>query len=201
MTQIANQSEEFEFAQAEETTSPEDAEKRRREPTHPLRDQLKPSATKVHVEAQDIQWVPPMTLDAPPPRPGMTQRWVRSANGAEPDAKNWSRKMREGWSPRDPATLPPEYASLPTGKMTHGNGTKCSTIVIEGMVLCEMPIERKQLRDRYYAEKTKRLMDAVESDLAKVERQGGIRIRTAVRSTAKVGPHAAMADRERDSDV
>jgi len=201
MNQIANQNlDDDDFAQATEATTPEDADERRRTPTHQTRDALKPSAEKVHQEAKDIQWTPPMTLDAPPPRPGYSQRWIRAIVGPDHDLKNWSRKMREGWQPRDPATLPAEYVSLPTSKMTQG-GWKGGVIMIEGMVLCEIPLERKRVRDKYYADKTQRLMDAVDSDLDKVQRQGGIRIRQAVRSTAKTGPHAAMADRDDDRDV
>ena len=181
------------FAQAADATTPEGGRKRR--PTHPGRDALAPSATAVHEEYADIRWTPPQTLDAPPPRPGMTQRWIRAQSGPNQDVKNWSRKMREGWRPRDPASLPAEYADLPTAKMQNGN-SMANVITIEGMVLCEMPLERKRQRDRFFAERNKTLMDAVNSELDSVQRQGGIPINRQTRTQVKTGPHAAMADRD-----
>jgi hypothetical protein len=185
------------FAQAADATPPEGG--RKRKAVHPTRDALSPSASAVHEEHADIQWTPPQSLDAPPPRPGMTQRWIRAQVGAEQDIKNWSRKMREGWRPRDPATLPQEYADLPTAKMQHGNGVS-SVITIEGMVLCEMPMARKRQRDAYFQAKSQGLMAAVNSELDKLQHQGGIRINRLARTDVKTGPHAAMADRE-DGDV
>lgn len=45
-------------------------------------------------------------LAAPPARPGMIQYWKRAmfADG-QPDVKNWSKALRQGWTPRDPDTI------------------------------------------------------------------------------------------------
>jgi hypothetical protein len=185
-----------EFAQAAEATPPEGATDRKRKPVHQKRDALAPSATAVHEEHADIQWTPPQSLDAPPPRPGMTQRWIRAQNGPQQDIKNWSRKMREGWVPRDPTSLPKEWQGLPTAKMTHGNGTVANAIMVEGMVLCEMPMARKRQRDAFFQAKSAALMSAVNSELDAVQRQGGIPINRTARTQVKTGPHAAMADRD-----
>lgn len=54
-------------------------------------------------------WVRPSSLDAPPARDGMTQRWVRKSIRGVDDPKNLNRTWREGWRPRSPDTLSDEW--------------------------------------------------------------------------------------------
>ena len=158
---------------------------RYRSPVHPTREALTPRAEQVHQEQPDIPYRPPMTLEAPPPRKGFTQRWIRMRWGEAVDVKNWSRKMREGWTPRDPATVSSEFFDLPKVRMEHGSLTE--VISVEGMVLCEMPIARKRARDAYFRELTDRQMQAVDEDLLKVQRQGGLQIQRAATTRVSVG--------------
>ena len=43
---------------------------------------------------------------------------------------------------------------------------------MEGMVLCEMPVEMKKQRDDFYRKRTENLQRSVDYDLNKVEKPG-----------------------------
>lgn len=57
----------------------------------------------------EAQWIRPSSLDAPDPRPGMTQRWVRKSLFGADDPKNLNRSWREGWRPRPADSLPEDW--------------------------------------------------------------------------------------------
>lgn len=114
----------------------------------------------------DADWRRSSTLDAPVARQGFTQMWIRVEADGKPDGRNYSRKYREGWRPRDPATVP-EGFSPPT--IRHGNQT---VIGAQGMILCEMPNNLAAKRRLYVKERTDRQMQAVEQNLMRVERPG-----------------------------
>src|SRR3954462_15107629 len=92
----------------------------------------------------DAEWKNPTNLDAPPPRPGYRQRWVRiSIRGAEDNA-NISKAFREGWKKREWDTVPAEWQSLKVddGRFSGGIG-------VHGLILCEIPEQRIVARDRW----------------------------------------------------
>jgi hypothetical protein len=60
-------------------------------------------------EYEAAPYVRPSSLEAPPAREGMTQRWVRQSILGKADPKNLNRSWREGWRPRDPATLDEDW--------------------------------------------------------------------------------------------
>ena len=124
---------------------------------HLSRDQEYPSDELVH---EETDWSPPSTLQAPPARPGFVQRWVRVEQRGVPDAKNLTRKLREGWQPRRPETVKGGFAA-PT--LNHGNLGSC--ISVEGMVLMEMPAKRDAQRNAHYAGKLNRQTEAIEAQL------------------------------------
>jgi hypothetical protein len=94
-------------------------------------------------KTKETPWVRPTSLDAPPPRTGYRQKWVRSSMFGREDATNWMRRLREGWVPRDAGTVPENF---PVPTMQHGKFG--NVIAVEGMVLCEMPAERVKQRNR-----------------------------------------------------
>lgn len=116
------------------------------------------------------QWEPPAQLDAPPPRSGYTQRWIRIRVGNEEDAKNSIRMFRQGWLPRPLDTVPDGYLP-PTIQHAKLGGV----IGVDDLILCEMPIKKAQQRNAHYRAKTDRMIEGVENDLNKVS-QGGPRI-------------------------
>jgi hypothetical protein len=50
------------------------------------------------------QWRRPSNLDAPDPRPGYVQRWVRYRSGNVEDTENLEKAMDQGWRPRERTT-------------------------------------------------------------------------------------------------
>lgn len=111
------------------------------------------------------KWINPTSLDAPPPRPGCVQRWVsqapRNANG-HVDDRHWLKKMREGWSPRDPATISLEMRQLfPSVKISNGH----DVIAVAGLVLCEMPAQVARQRKLAVGDLIKHQQDSVPESL------------------------------------
>jgi hypothetical protein len=111
-------------------------------------------------------WAPPANLSAPPPRPGMTQRWIRTGIQGDEDRTNIAKALSEGWKPRHPETVP-EGLIQPT--IEHGRFA--GAIGTHNMVLMEMPTARVNQRKAYYDAKTQRMNEAVENDLLKDEDQ------------------------------
>jgi hypothetical protein len=124
-------------------------------------------------------WTPPQTLDAPPPRPGMVQRWIRAELNGSSDTKNLSQARREGWSPRDPKTVPEGWHPP-----TLAHGAMSGYIGVEGMVLMEMRAERNRQRQTYYRRRNAKQTEAIERDLFK---QGGGQIRRSDKSRVTTG--------------
>lgn len=147
------------------------------------------------IRADDAQhdvpaYKPVSALDAPPARPGMRQRWVRTMMLGQPDPTNVHKRFREGWVPR-PADTIPEGFDVPTvnhGK--HGN-----VIGIEGLILCEMPLSRVAARNKYYADKAKGAMTFVNATLGKVAR-GDVPITVEHKSKTKVGEQIIDQDED-----
>ena len=111
-------------------------------------------------DAEAKPWVRPTSLEAPPPRPGFAQRWVRVGLEGRDDPTNTSRKFREGWKPRPATSVPPSYHS-PT--ISHGKWAGC--IGVEGMLLCEMPESLRDKRNKHYADKTRHVTNSIEQEL------------------------------------
>src|SRR3990167_1280939 len=118
--------------------------KKKLETTHESREQNLRVNEDVH-EEEDNPWIRPASLEAPPARPGMRQRWVRVGTMGKDDPVNSMRKFREGWKPRPVESVPknfyyPKIAS----------GAHAGFIGVEGMLLCEMPEKRGLQRDAFF---------------------------------------------------
>lgn len=112
--------------------------------------------TRVDAE-REVDWQPANTLDAPPPRAGMEQRWIRFQLSENNDPKNWSRKMRERWAPRrldtvDGSFMPPTIEHSKLGEL----------IGIGDLILCERPASIGAARRKYFAAKQRRQVAAAE---------------------------------------
>lgn len=122
----------------------------------------------VDVHAEEAKpWVRPTSLDAPPARPGFTQRWIRVGMNGQDDPTNTARKFREGWKPRPAASIPASYHA-PT--IQHGKWSGC--IGVEGMLLCEMPNSMVEKRRKHYQTKTDTTTNAIAEELQKHSRPG-----------------------------
>lgn len=135
---------------------------------HTGRATAKQSVARAHApqRAREVVWTEPSALEAPPPRPGMEQRWVRFQNGDKNDPRNWSRRSRGRWTPRHLDTVEGEYMP-PT--MNHGQHGE--VIGIGDLILCERPIEVGIARTKFYRQKQQRQVAAADrKHLSRVER-------------------------------
>lgn len=118
-------------------------------------------------EAADFSWREPTNLDAPPPRPGFRQKWVRVQNRNELDGINWNTRLRQGWTPRDPKTVPDANGFYPVAN--HNNQ---SVIQVAGSVLCEMPIQKVKAREAWVQQQNRRLEESINVETEKVSAAG-----------------------------
>lgn len=98
-------------------------------------------------------YVPPSALPEPAPEPGWSFRWVAVAVNAMPDQTNASKRFREGWVP----VRAEDYPELGIAANSHGN------VEVGGLILCKMPREKTDARDRYYAQQNAMQMESVDS--------------------------------------
>ena len=133
-------------------------------------------------------WQPASLLDAPPPRPGMVQRWVGTSILGKETPDNVYKRQREGWIPRPADTV----GDFPIPTINHGQWQ--GLIGVEGMVLCEMPEDTHADMKNYYAGKSQELDQSVSSELRATERTGGIPIHEDRKSTVSRGSDLAIMD-------
>jgi hypothetical protein len=142
-------------------------EGRERFPLHDTRESAMDARNQPRAELADYVWRRPGSLDAPPPRPGMTQRWVRAETRAESDNLNWQAKYREGWRPRSPETVPDCEAMFNTS-----NHLGTPAIRVGGLVLMEIPTERVQAKRRAIRDIINRQEESVAMETAKISHEG-----------------------------
>ena len=150
-----------------EPAGDEDLDAREHGSVHTTHDAQTMEYTMIN-DAWDEPWKAPMTLDAPPPLPGMEQRWIAVSLRGQDQPANVSRKFREGWVPRPADTIPAEFGNAPTIKHGQFEGF----IGVEGMVLCHMPKDRVDQRNRHYRQKAARQIEGVERELHGSEVRG-----------------------------
>ena len=129
-----------------------------------------------------VQWKQASTLEAPPAREGMVQRWVATSILGEDVTHAVMKKQREGWTPR-PADTVPDSFPVPTNE--HGRFKGC--IGIEGMILCEMPEEMVNQRTAFFAGKTGDQERFVEGNLNTGGNMAGMEMSQKVSRGSKVG--------------
>ncbi len=90
-------------------------------------------------------WERPELLPNPRHMAGYKFRWIRVANNNDPDARNISEKLREGWIP----VLASEHPEI---EMVGGpeNPRFVDNIVIGGLMLCKAPEEMVAARDKHF---------------------------------------------------
>lgn len=172
-------------------------------------DDRRPPRTDVHHEAEmpssletagrfygdaddeflETDWVPPHNLEAPPPRQGFVQRWVRFSVAEGVDNKNVQRRLREGWRPRDPSSVPRDYFP-PTTEL--GDFGRC--IGVEGLILCEMPASRNAQRNAFYRSQVERQTEAIDQDLLRAQGNSGIPIRKSAKTRVTTGRPPVQPD-------
>jgi hypothetical protein len=116
-------------------------------------------------EDHDFAYRPLNSLDAPPPRPGMEQRWVRITLGDKNDVRNWSKQTRYHWKPRMLETVPNDFN--PPTQQVAGLG---DVIMVNDLVLCERDARYGRSRRKFFAEQHKKQVAATRRHVQKVER-------------------------------
>lgn len=135
-------------------------------------------ATEVRspVRTESNELSEPSNLEAPEPRAGMVQRWIRiDLRGDGRDAMNYSRAMREGWRPRALTEIPETFH--PPVK---ANGAFTDALVVHDLVLCERPKDRDKQAEARRRARVKAQTTAVNNN---VLREVPVGIRQIERST------------------
>ena len=103
-------------------------------------------------------WAPPSQLDAPPAPAGFKHRWIRAETIGQPDQKNVSARLREGWE----FVIADEYPDMewPTIDSGKWNGV----IAVGGLMLARIPEETIAERNSYFNQLTKDKDDAIAND-------------------------------------
>lgn len=143
--------------------------------------------------------VDPMNdLDAPEPRVGMRQRWVRMNILGATDAKNRAKRDRQGWRPRRAETVPEvERERFPTVA-----DAKYGDVIQQGeLVLCEIAEGLLDRRRKFYSDKAAGQLAAIVNqgiaDTNKgADKHGFGAIQMQRKSTVRTGRrHILVADR------
>ena len=154
---------------------------------------VRASETRTSVREEQVRpeatWKPPSLLDSPEPRPGMTQRWIATSIQGKDTPDNVYKRMREGWNPRPAETVKDKL--FPT--INHGQWA--GSIGIEGMLLCEMPLETHKQMKAYYNNRNSEQNESVSGDLDALGRKTGQSIYQNRKSSSSRGrDYSAMED-------
>jgi hypothetical protein len=105
------------------------------------------------------QWAPAELLPEPDKQPGYGYRWIRVSTLNQPDPRNLSGKLREGWEPVNVEEQPKFQLLIDPNSRFKDN------IEIGGLLLCKAPEEFIQQRNAYYQKQSETQMEAVDSSL------------------------------------
>lgn len=108
-------------------------------------------------------WRLPSRLDAPPPRPGFANRWIRYRDGNDEDAEHFEEALEEGWRPVKRSRVRRVHELTAT---THGKYG--GYYVKRGLILCEIPEKLEIQRDRYFKQQQKDMNRGVDRSLFKI---------------------------------
>lgn len=126
---------------------------------------------------RDTEWRPADTLFAPPPRPGMENRWIRIRLGEKDDPRNFQKKFREGWVPVKLSDVTDDLQPPTISFGRHGD-----VVAVSDLVLCERPVGIGLSRKRYFKQRLERqLRSADRRHVDRVQRddhviRGGARV-------------------------
>ena len=111
------------------------------------------------VSERPKQWAPAELLPEPDKQPGFAYRWIRTSTLNNPDPRNLSAKLREGWEPVKAEEQPRFQLLIDPASRFKDN------IEIGGLLLCKTPIEFVEQRNGHYANQTQAQAQAVDNSL------------------------------------
>lgn len=124
----------------------------------------------VHHEYVDEQYgkenYDPFQLDAPPPRAGYVQRWVRVTLVGSVDV-NASYSIRDNWRPR--TDLPDRFKPINYAFQNQDRNQTVDYLQVGDLVLMEKPIKFHSARMAHFKDKDKQIMQAIDAELDGVE--------------------------------
>jgi|TARA_R110000796_G_scaffold92771_1_gene197151 hypothetical protein len=136
----------------------------------------------------DVAWKPPSLLDAPPARSGYVQRWIATSIQGKETPDNVFKRMRAGWEPRSADTV--DGMQFPT--INHGQWSGC--VGIEGMMLCEMPVEKFNSMKSYFRNSQSEQDQSITGQLEALGRNSGLPIQQNRESTSSRGRDVSVMD-------
>lgn len=109
-------------------------------------------------------WRPQSRLEAPPPRAGYRQRWVRYRADNVEDAEHFDEMLEEGWRP----------VARTRVKRTHeltadSHGKYGKYYVKRGLILMEIPEQLAIQRARYFQQQTANLTKGIDKSMFKLQ--------------------------------
>lgn len=128
------------------------------------------------VSARKTVWAPSSMLPDPIPEDGYTFKWVRSESRGVTDKINFQKRRREGWEPVRAEDHPEAIAGIGVEQQT-------GIVEIGGLVLCKMPTEMVEQRNRYYSDHAREVLDSAEQNYL---RDSDERMRKVVENKRKV---------------
>jgi len=100
-------------------------------------------------------WIPESQLPMPNPRPGWVFKYIRISTLGKDDARNVSKRFREGWA----AVVASEYPELDF--VNDVNSRWPEGVEIGGLLLCKMPAKKAKERNEYYARLATQQLESV----------------------------------------
>ena len=111
-------------------------------------------------DVRNETWSPANLLPDPDPQDGIVFRWVRVSSMGQADPTNYSKKMREGWTPVNVEEVP-ELAHLAIDPSQKFEGK----LEVGGLLLCKMPKEKADQRNAYYRQQSQDAQNSVDNNL------------------------------------
>ena len=105
-------------------------------------------------------WRPVRKLETPPAPEGYEYRWIRESMLGQEDRGNVSRRLREGYELVRGTDLPAEF-ELPT----MDSGRDAGIVYNEGLLLAKIPVETRDERNSYYADKSRQAKEALDNNM------------------------------------
>ena len=105
-------------------------------------------------------WENPTNLPTPEPQEGYVFRYIRTSLLGQSDNPNVSKRFREGWTP----CKLEDHPELQIHMMDHNSDwAKKGNVEIGGQLLCKMPQELAEARDRHFRDKAHTQMESVDN--------------------------------------
>lgn len=110
--------------------------------------------TRQHSERKR-SWVEPTMLPDPIAQDGWVFKWVRSMTRNQDDKTTYQKRLREGWEPVNAADHPEMMITLNVG-------AREGLVEVGGLILCKMPQEMVDQRNRYFQDRTRAELGSAE---------------------------------------